>query len=117
MCLYACMYTLHIYLSNERTSFWGDKALSKSLRLLNKIPSTKKPPFKLLVRRAQLGLPKIYYCCHPGFSPRILRLVSAVEDTGFGGSELDLNPKSPPSKLSFIVQKDLAKLPTEKSNY
>lgn len=116
MCLYACKHTLHIYLSNEVTSFWGDKVPSKSLPLLNKIPSTKKPPFKLLVRRAQVSLPKIHYCCCPGFSPRILRLVSAAEDTGLGGSELNLNPKSPPSRLPFIVQKVLVKLLREKSN-
>lgn len=48
MCLYACIHTLHIYLSNEVTSFWGDKVPSKSLWLLNKISSTKKLPFKLL---------------------------------------------------------------------
>lgn len=104
MCVkYICMQVyIHIYLSNEITSFRSDNILSKSHKLHDKIPSSKhKKTLQVVGQRNPSKHPQKYTTAValgylPNFKVSIAKDIKALWTHNLGGSELDLNTKSPP---------------------
>lgn len=93
---------IHIYLSNEITSFRSDNIFSKAISYLTKnpVPSIKNIPSCWSDESKQDPPPKyttaVALGCLPNFKVSTAKDIKALWKHNLGGSKLDLNPKCPP---------------------